>query len=96
MAFSEPAASDITDTNGEPDLRRALTGLQELLVMSMLMLDRHDVDEVIGVLTHAVEAVTRCQLVRVTFHRDQGWSSWPAGSIGEVDPQARTTCVRRG
>jgi hypothetical protein len=66
-------------TNSEPNLRRALTGLQELLVMSMLMLDRHDVDEVIDVLVHSVEAVTRCQLVRVTFQRDQEWISWPPG-----------------
>ncbi|MDX6298439.1 MAG: hypothetical protein QOI51_2296, partial [Nocardioidaceae bacterium] len=47
--------------------------------MSMLMLDRHDVDEVIDVLVHSVEAVTRCQLVRVTFQRDQEWISWPPG-----------------
>ncbi|MET0859604.1 MAG: helix-turn-helix domain-containing protein [Microbacterium sp.] len=66
-------------TNSEPHLRRALTGLHELVVMSMLMLDRHDVDEVIDVLAHAVGAVTRCELVRVTFQRDQEWVSWPPG-----------------
>lgn len=65
--------------NSEPDLRRALTGLQELVVMSMLMLDRHDVDEVIDVLAHAVESVTRCQLVHVTFQRHREWTSWPPG-----------------
>lgn len=47
--------------------------------MSMLKLDRHDVDEVIEVLTHAVESVTGCQLVHVTFRRHQKWTTWPPG-----------------
>ncbi|QNF95822.1 MEDS domain-containing protein [Janibacter sp. YB324] len=51
-----------------------------LLVMSMLMLDRHDVDEVIEVLAHAVESVTGCQLVHVTFQRHQKWTTWPPGT----------------
>lgn len=78
MSLSEPSSREASVTSSEPDLRRALTGLQELLVMSMLMLDRHDVDEVIDVLAHAVESVTRCQLVRVTFLRNRNWTSWPA------------------
>jgi hypothetical protein len=89
MTFSGPSSTERAASNAEPALRGALTGLQELLVMSMLMLDRHDVDEVIDVLAHAVEAVTRCQLVSVTFHRDQGWISWPPG-------QPATSSLRPG
>ena len=36
------------------DLERALTGLHELLVMSLTMLQRHDVDGVIDVLARGV------------------------------------------
>lgn len=79
MTLSEPPSPDTAGTHAELDLRRALTGLHELLVMSMLMLDRHDVDEVLDVLAHAVESVTRCQLVHVTFRRHQEWTSWPPG-----------------
>lgn len=77
MTLSEHRSTESAVANGELDLRRALTGLQELLVMSMLMLDRHDVDEVIKVLANSVESVTRCQLVHVTFQRHREWISWP-------------------
>lgn len=79
MTVSEPASTETAAENDELDVRRALTGLHELLVMSMLMLDRHDVDEVLDVLAHEVESVTRCQLVYVTFERRQKWTTWPPG-----------------
>ena len=79
MTFSEPPSTETAATDNELDLRRALTGLHELLVMSMLMLDRHDVDEVIEVLATAVESVTGCQLVHVTFQRHHEWTTWPPG-----------------
>ena len=71
MTLSEPPSTETAATDNELDLRRALTGLHELLVMSMLKLDRHDVDEVINVLKREVESVTGCQLVHVTFQRDR-------------------------
>ncbi|WP_297622626.1 hypothetical protein [Nocardioides sp.] len=101
MTLSEHPSRESAVTNSEPDLRRALTGVQELLVMSMLMLDRHDVDEVIDVLAHAVEAVTRCQLVRVTFRRDQEWVSRPPANrrgraSGPVDARSSRTMGTSG
>lgn len=79
MTLPEPPATEAAVANDDLDLRRALTGLHELLVLSMLMLDRHDVDEVIEVLAPAVESVTRCQLVHVTFQRHEEWTTWPPG-----------------
>ena len=79
MTLSEPPSTETAATDNELDLRRALTGLHELLVMSTLMLDRHDVDEVIEVLAHAVESVTGCQLVHDTFQRHHEWTTWPPG-----------------
>ena len=79
MTLSEPPSPETAATDNELDLRRAPTGLHGLLVVSMLILDRHDVDEVIEVLAHAVESVTGCQLVHVTFQRHQKWTTWPPG-----------------
>ena len=89
MTLSEPPSTETAATDNELDLRRALTGLHELLVMSTLMLDRHDVDEVIEVLAHAVESVTGCQLVHDTFQRHHEWTTWPP------EPAARGTRVHR-
>ena len=80
MTLSEAPSTETAATDNELDLRRALTGLHELLVMSTLMLDRHDVDEVIEVLAHAVESVTGCQLVHDTFQRHHEWTTWPPGT----------------
>ena len=79
MTVSEPASTETAAENDELDVRRALTGLLKLLVMSMLMLGRHDVDEVLDVLAHEVESVTRSQLVYVTFERRQKWTTSPPG-----------------
>ena len=79
MTVCEPATTGAVVSTGELDLRRALTGLDGLLVMSMAMMQRHDVDEVINVLKREVESVTGCQLVHVTFQRDWEWITLPPG-----------------
>jgi hypothetical protein len=68
------------------DLRRALTGLQELLVLSMVMFDHHDVEQVLTVLAGSVRSVTRCDLVQVRLHRQDGWVSWPGPDADIPDP----------
>lgn len=81
MTVSEPASTVTVAKTGELDLRRALASLDELLVMSMAMLQRHDVDEVVNVLALAVESVTGCQLVHVTFLRNREWITLPTGEL---------------
>ncbi|NNG34129.1 PucR family transcriptional regulator [Nakamurella aerolata] len=79
MTVSEPASTrTVADIDGL-DLERALTGLHELLVMSVTMLQRHDVDGVIDVLARGVESVTGCTLVHVSFQRHQEWTTLPPG-----------------
>lgn len=80
MTVCEPATTGTDVPTGELDLRRALTGLDGLLVMSMALMQRHDVDEVINVLKREVESVTGCQLVHVTFQRHREWITLPPGS----------------
>jgi hypothetical protein len=94
MTVPEPASTGTVAKTGELDLRRALTGLHELLVMSMAMLQRHDVDEVINVLAHAVESVTGCQLVHVTFQRHREWITLPAGEPTRPAEPSPTTGER--
>jgi hypothetical protein len=79
--------------NGELDPRRALTGLQELLVMSVRMFDRHDVDGVVEVLASSVESVTRCRLVRITFQCHREWTCWPPHRGVEPTPRSGTRPV---
>lgn len=79
MTVCEPATTGTVVPSGELDLRRALTGLDGLLVMSMAMMQRHDVDEVINVLKREVESVTGCQLVHVIFQRHREWITLPPG-----------------
>lgn len=95
MTLSEPPSPETAATDNELDLRRAPTGLHGLLVVSMLILDRHDVDEVIEVLAHAVESVTGCQLVHVTFQRHQKWTTLAPRAPDDVEPAARGTRVHR-
>lgn len=90
MTVSEPASTGTVAKTGELDLRRALASLDELLVMSMAMLQRHDVDEVVNVLALAVESVTGCQLVHVTFLRNREWITLPTGELtrpAKLSPQ---------
>ncbi len=94
MTVPEPASTGTVAKTGELDLRRALTGLHELLVLSMAMLQRHDVDEVINVLAHAVESVTGCQLVHVTFQRHREWITLPAGEPTRPAEPSPTTGER--
>lgn len=94
MTVPEPASTGTVAKTGELDLRRVLTGLHELLVMSMAMLQRHDVDEVINVLAHAVESVTGCQLVHVTFQRHREWITLPAGEPTRPAEPSPTTGER--
>ena len=68
------------------DLRRTLNGVQELLVLSMLMLDRHTVEEVLQVLASSVESVTGCVLVLVLFRLHGDWTTWPPTA---VEPEPR-------
>ena len=79
MTVCEPATTGTVVPTGELDLRRALTGLDGLLVMSMAMMQRHDVDGVIDALARGVESATGCTLVHVTFQRHQEWTTLPPG-----------------
>ena len=47
-----------------------MTGLQELMVLSMLMFDRHHVEGVMRVFASSVRAVTGCELVEVRRRRE--------------------------
>ncbi|WP_067434613.1 PucR family transcriptional regulator [Nocardioides jensenii] len=79
MSVLEPASTrTVADIDGL-DLEHALTGLHELLVMSLTMLQRHDVDGVIDVLARGVESATGCTLVHVNFQRHQEWTTLPPG-----------------
>ncbi len=80
------------------DLRRTLNGAQELLVLSLLMLDRHTVEEVLQVLASTVESVTGCTLVLVLFRRHDDWMTWPTTAVKPErrDPRSLPSLVHDG
>lgn len=80
----------------ERDLRRTLNGIQELLALSLSMLDRHDVEEVLQVLAGSVESVTGCALVLVRFRLHDNWATWPttAGGSSPPEPKSPPSLVR--
>jgi hypothetical protein len=90
--------TDIRPASANLDLGRALHGVQELLDLAMLMLDRHDVDGILHLLARSVRSVTRCDLVQVRLFRAGVWTSWPVpGSAPpDVAPTVRTHVERHG
>jgi hypothetical protein len=80
------------------DLRRTSNGLRELLDLSLLILDRDEVEEVLQVLDSSVESVTGCSLGLVRFRRHDGWTTWPttAAESSPQDPSLSPSLVRDG
>src|SRR4029453_4444340 len=79
-------SAELQQAADELDVRRTLTGLQELMVLSMLMFARHQVEGVMRVFASSVRAVTGCELVEVRRRRGNTWISWPGP--GSVVPEA--------
>lgn len=67
-----------------------MTGLQELMVLSMLMFDRHQVEGVMRVFASSVRAVTGCELVEVRRRRGNTWISWPGPGSALPEPEPVT------
>jgi sugar diacid utilization regulator len=80
-AAAEPGALDSVTKPGSPDelreLRRTINGLQELMVLSTLLFDRHNVDDVLEVLRGSVTSMTGCTLVEMSMHLGDKWIRWP-------------------
>lgn len=67
-----------------------MTGLQELMVLSMLMFDRNQVEGVLRVFASSVRAVTGCELVEVRRRRGNTWISWPGPGSALPEPEPVT------
>ena len=92
---------ELQQTGDELDVRRTLNGLQELMVLSMLMFDRHHVEGVMRVFASSVRAVTGCELVEVRRRRGNTWISWPGPGLAVPEPepvptQSSSRTVRTG
>ena len=81
---------ELQQPGDELDERRTLTGLQELMVLSMLMFDRHHVEGVMRVFASSVRAVTGCELVEVRRRRGNTWISWPGPGSALPEPEPVT------
>ncbi|MDX6234733.1 MAG: hypothetical protein QOH68_3851 [Nocardioidaceae bacterium] len=95
---SKEGDPNLQELDHQLDLRRTLNGVQELLVLSLLMLDRHTAEEVLQVLASSVESVTECALVLVLFRRHDEWMTWPTEAVesSRRDPRSLPSLVRDG